>query len=428
MDYDSWVIIALSLLFSAFFSGMEIAFVSANKLKVELDNKQGKWTARILSIFFKRPKLFIGAMLVGNNLALVFYGIEAGATTAQLIFGVEDWSMATTVSPYLVLAVQTIITTIIILITAEFLPKSIFRINPNGWLNVFCVPLLLLFYILFIPAWFVTGLSKIFLRSVFKANTENEEAVYGAVDLDHYLKEITQNMDPDEDLENEIQILQNALDFGQLKARDCLIPRNEIIAVDVEENLLDLRAKFIETGLSKVVVFRDSIDNIIGYVHVRDLFKKPEHITKILMPVFIIPEPMPANDILENFIKKKHNLAVVVDEFGGTSGIITIEDIVEEIFGEIEDEHDKEELVEKNLGPGHYQLSARLEIDYLNEEYDFKLPEHDDYDTLGGLIIHHTEDIPNVNDMITVDDYSIRVVRVNQARIELIELRFEVDD
>ncbi len=421
MDYDSWVIILISLLFSAFFSGMEIAFVSANKLKVELDNKQGKWTARILALFFSEPKRFIGAMLVGNNLALVFYGIEAGEVIAQYFFGVSDWNDAS--NPYLALSGQTLISTAVILVTAEFLPKSIFRINPNGWLNIFSLPLLLVYGILIIPAWFITLLSTAFLKFFLRANTENEEVVFGAVDLDHYLKDITQNMDPDQDLEHEIQILQNALDFSQLKARDCLIPRNEIIAMDVEDNMDELKEKFIQTGLSKMVIYRDSIDNIIGYVHVRDVFRQPGHITKALMPAFIVPEPMAANEILERFIKNKRNLAVVVDEFGGTSGILTIEDIVEEIFGEIEDEHDKEEMVEHRVSPNHYQFSARLEIDYLNDEYNLSLPEDDEYETLGGLIIHFTEDIPQQNDTITVGEYAIRVLTVNNARIELVDLR-----
>jgi len=421
MPYDSWLIILISLLFSAFFSGMEIAFVSANRLKIELDNKQGLWTAKIIGLFLNRPKVFIASMLIGNNLALVFYGIESGELMANLLFGVEDWNDAA--SPYFALGIQTIISTFVILVTAEFLPKSIFRINPNTWLNVMSIPLLLVFNILFIPAWLVTQMSKGFLRVFFKANTSNEKSVFGAVDLDHYLKEITQNMDPDQDLEHEIQILQNALDFSQLKARDCLIPRNELVALNVDDEMLELKELFIETGLSKIVIYRDSIDNVIGYVHVRDVFRNPESISKALMPVFIVPEPMAANEVLELFIKKKGNLAVVVDEFGGTSGIITIEDIVEEIFGEIEDEHDKEEFLERRITDAHFQFSARLEIDYLNENYDLHLPESDEYETLGGMIIHHTEDIPEQNDIIIVGDYTCRVLKVSQTKIEVVDLR-----
>jgi CBS domain containing-hemolysin-like protein len=420
MDDDSWPLILLSLLLSAFFSGMEIAFVSANKLKIELDAKQGSWSAVILRRFYTRQRLFIASMLVGNNLALVVYGIQAGALISKVLFGASDWHHAA--QPYLALGTQTLISTLVILVTAEFLPKSLFRINPNGWLKGFVIPLTLLHYALIVPAWLVTSFSMGFLKLVFRADMSKEETSFGAVDLDHYLKDITARMEPDQDLEHEIQILQNALDFSHLKARDCLVPRNEIIAMNVDDDVAGLRQKFIETGLSKLVIYRDTIDNIIGYVHIRDVFNRPDNIKKILMPAFIIPEPMPANDVLENFIKKKRNLAVVVDEYGGTSGIITIEDIVEEIFGEIEDEHDKEDLVEERVTDGHFKFSARLEIDYLNEQFNLELPEHDDYDTLGGLILHHTAEIPSQGELIELDGYTIRISQVNASRIELVEL------
>ena len=420
MDDDSWLIILLSIAFSAFFSGMEIAFVSANKLKIELDAKQGSLAAKIASRCLAYPRLFIAAMLVGNNLALVAYGIEAGALISRFFFFTDDWNDAA--QPYFALAVQTLISTLVILVTAEFLPKSIFRINPNGWLKIMALPLSLVFAVLFIPAWLVTRISTLFLRVVFRADMSDESKGFGTVDLDHFLRDITARMEPEQELEHEIQILQNALDFSSLKARDCLIPRNEIIALNVEDSVEALRNRFVETGLSKLVIYRDSIDNIIGYVHIRDAFKKPENIKKVLMPALFIPEPMPAQDVLETFIKKKRNLAVVVDEYGGTSGIITIEDVVEEIFGEIEDEHDREELIEEELNENHFRFSARLEIDYLNETYKLNLPEGDDYDTLGGLILHHTEDIPEVHETLRIDDYTVRIERVSNTRIELVEL------
>lgn len=421
MDYDSWLIIAASLLFSAFFSGMEIAFVSANKLKVELDAKQGTWAAALIGRFFTRPKLFIASMLVGNNLALVVYGLFAGRLIAELMFGTPDWGDAQ--SPYLALSAQTLISTVVILVTAEFLPKSIFRVNPNSWLRLFSLPLAILYYILLVPAWLVTGFSNFFLKYVVRATIDDQIQDFGTVDLDHYLREITDRMDPDQDLEHEIQILQNALDFSQLKARECLVPRNEIIAMGIDDDLSVLRSKFIQTGLSKMVIYRDTIDNIIGYVHVRDIFKRPESIKSVLMPAFIVPEPMAANEVLELFIKKKRNLAVVVDEFGGTSGILTIEDIVEEIFGDIEDEHDKEDLVEIKISEEHFQFSGRLEIDYINETYDLELPESDEYETLGGLIIHHTEEIPSKNDTFKIEDFLIKILQVSDTRIELIDLQ-----
>lgn len=423
MDYDSWLIIIVSLIFSAFFSGMEIAFVTANKLKIELDLKQGSLSARILSRFIEKPQLFISTMLVGNNLALVYYGVAFGELLSNLLFGVDDWSEVTTYNPYSVLTFQTLLSTILILFTAEFLPKSIFRLNPNKWLNALAVPLLVIYYILLIPSFFITWISKGFIRYVLRADTSSERAAFGAIDLDHYLKEVTQNMHPDQELEHEIQILQNALDFSQLKARDCLVPRKEVIAMDIEDSVEDLKKLFLETNLSKVVIYRGTIDNIIGYVHVRDIFKRPESIKSILMPALIIPEPMSANEVLENFIKKKRNIAVVVDEYGGTSGILTIEDIVEEIFGDIEDEHDTEEMIESVIDEGHYQFSARLEIDYLNQEYDLSLPESDDYDTLGGMIIHHTEEIPQQNDVVSIGKYTMRMLKVSKSRVEMVDIR-----
>lgn len=420
MDDDSWLILFSSIAFSAFFSGMEIAFVSANKLKIELDAKQGSLPARMISRFLLYPRLFIATMLVGNNLALVAYGIEAGSLISHFVFGVDDWN--TSAQPYLALGVQTLISTLVILVTAEFLPKSIFRINPNGWLKIMAFPLTLVFALLFIPAWLVTRVSTLFLKVVFRADMSDESKGFGAVDLDHFLRDITARMEPEQELEHEIQILQNALDFSSLKARDCLIPRNEIIALNVEDSVSELRNRFVETGLSKLVIYRDNIDNIIGYVHIRDAFKKPENIKKVLMPALFVPEPMPAQDLLETFIKKKRNLAVVVDEYGGTSGIVTIEDVVEEIFGEIEDEHDREELIEELVNENHFRFSARFEIDYLNETYKLNLPESDEYDTLGGLILHHTEEIPEVHETLRIDEFTVRIERVSNTRIEIVEL------
>lgn len=420
MDPDSWLIIFISIVFSAFFSGMEIAFVSANKLKIELDAKQGSYPAKLIRNFLSKPKLFIATMLVGNNLALVIYGIETGELLSQMLFSTDAWENST--RPYFALTVQTVISTAVILVTAEFLPKSLFRVNPNGWLKGLAFPLSAVFLVLFIPASIVNLLSKGFLKLFLGADMSSEQQNFGSVDLDHYLQEITSRMTPDQDLEHEIQILQNALDFSHLKARDCLIPRNEIIAMSIDDTVESLRRKFIETGLSKMVIYRDNIDNIIGYVHIRDAFKKPENLKKILMPAFIVPEPMAANEVLESFIKKKRNLAVVVDEYGGTSGILTIEDVVEEIFGEIEDEHDKEELIEKQLSETEFQFSARLEIDYLNEEYDLNLPESDDYDTLGGLIIHHLEDIPSQNETVVIGPYQFKMRKVAETRIDLVDL------
>ena len=421
MDYSEPILfILISLIFSAFFSGMEIAFVSANKLKIELDSKQGVFTSKILSNFQQDQKRFIGAMLVGNNIALVVYGIFAGSLILTAIFGVDDAKYAA--YPTITLLIQTLISTLVILLTAEFLPKAIFRSDPNRWLNIFAIPLLLVYIVLWIPAWLITGLSNLFLKVFLKADTNTENVEFGKIDLDHYIKEISEKLKPDDDIDHEIQIFQNALDFSKVKARDCLIPRNELIAVEFNESIEVVTKKFIEHGLSKILIYRGNIDNIIGYVHCNELFKRPEKIKNILLPVSIVPEPMQANEVLELLIKQNRNLAVVVDEFGGTSGIVTIEDVVEEIFGEIEDEHDKEDIIEKEIGEDHYLFSGRIEIDYLNERYDLDIEEEGDYDTLAGFIIHHHEDIPDEGHIIEVEDLKLTVKKVSETRIELVEV------
>jgi len=411
--------IIATILFSAFFSGMEIAFISANRLQIELENKQGQFSASILSYLLKHPKQLIGTLLVGNNIALVIYGIFMGEIILHVL-GIDS-----TLQPTLSLILQTIISTLIILLTGEFLPKAIFSAAPNRLLSLFTLPLIALYFILYIPASIVTGLSRLTLRIFFKADLNPNKVEFGRVDLDHYIREATKNVNPKEEIDHEIQIFQNALDFGSLKARDCLIPRNEIIALDIEYSVEELKAKFIETGLSKILIFRRNIDNIIGYVHSFELFLKPANIKNVLRPVIIVPEPMAANEVLEQFILQKRNMAVVVDEYGGTSGILTMEDIVEQIFGDIEDEHDVEEMIERDLGDGQFEFSARLSIDYLNETYRLSLPEKDDYDTLAGLFLHHYEDIPEIGTLIRVGDYTLEVTKVSQNRIEIIHLRDE---
>ncbi|NNE55117.1 MAG: HlyC/CorC family transporter, partial [Flavobacteriales bacterium] len=361
------IILLTSLMFSAFFSGMEIAFVSANRLKVELDKKQGGLASRIISKFVDRPKRFIAAMLVGNNVAMVFYSLAASELIIRAVLWLGNstsWGWVTwldhTEHYWVSMLVRTALTTILVLFAAEFIPKAVFRVNPNRWLNIFALPLQIIYFILWLPAAFVTGLSNVFIKLLFKAEDE-EEVSFGKVDLDHYLQLAVGNVDSEEELDHEIQILQNALDFSNVKARDCMIPRNEIIAHSLDTDLREVTLTFVETGLSKVLIFRDSIDNIIGYVHSYELFKKPENIKEILLPVAIVPEPMPANEVLAILIRQKRNMAVVLDEFGGTAGIVTMEDIVEEIFGEIEDEHDSEELEETQLNEHEFLFSARHE-------------------------------------------------------------------
>lgn len=393
---------------------MEIAFLTANKLKIELDNKQGGFSARLLSGFLKNPSRFIGTLLVGNNIALVFYGILMAKLLEPPLF---SWGL----SGPTVLLLQTIVSTLIILFAGEFLPKTLFRINSNFVLNVFAVPLKVVYFILWIPMYVMVGLSELVLRMFFGVDTAKKEVVFGRVDLSNYVREITQTAEgTEEELENEIQIFQNALDFSKLKARDCMVPRTEIIAVSVEDDLKKLRELFIESGYSKAMVYRDSIDHIIGYVNSSELFNNPDSIKRMIVPVIIIPETISAKEVLELFIKQNKSIAVVVDEFGGTSGILTIEDIIEEIFGDIEDEHDLEEHLEEKIDDNTYHFAARLEIDYINDKYKLDLPEGDEYETLAGYIISNYEDIPELNSVIKIDNFTFKITAVSNVRIETV--------
>ncbi len=416
MDSYHLGIILCTLVFSAFFSGMEIAFVSANKLKIELDGKHGDFFAKIISNFLKKPSRFIGAMLVGNNISLVVYGIFMAKILEPIIAGLIE-------NEFLILLIQTIFSTLIILITAEFLPKTLFRINPNRMLRFFALPLLIIYWGLFLLMMLVIGISELLIKFFSPQLSSDEELNFGRVDLEHYIRERTEDTQSQEEVDHEIQIFQNALDFSKVKARECMVPRTEIVALEMEEEIDKLKDKFIETGLSKILIYKDNIDNIIGYTHSFELFKKPTSIKSILLPLPIIPMSMSANEILEIFIQQKRSIAVVVDEFGGTAGIVTIEDIIEEIFGEIEDEHDKEDLVETRLSEDEYLFAARLEVDYLNTEYSLGLPESDNYETIAGLIINTFESIPKLNEQIKKDQFVFTVKKVFENKIDLVHLR-----
>lgn len=425
MDSYWPLIIILSLIASAFSSGMEIAFITANKLKIELDKKQGVFAANIISHFIQKPKLFIGTMLIGNNAALVVYGLYMGEVIENGLIRLFPL-MEQSIGQFGIVLTQTIISTIIVLVFAEFIPKAIFSINPNRWLNMLAIPMAIWYGVIYVFAWIITGISDLFIRIFLKKEIKAEVVEFGRIDLDNYLEQATGNIDHTKDIDHEIQIFQNALDFSSVKARDCLIPRNEIIGIEITDSIDHLRRMFIDTRLSKILVYRDNIDHIIGYVHSYELFKKPEHIQHILRPVSIIPEPMPANEILTLFIKQKKNVAVVVDEFGGTAGIITMEDIGEEIFGEIEDEHDKDETIEKVIDQQQYEFSARLEIDYLNQKYNLELPADDEqYDTLGGLLLYLRGDIPEENETIKYDRFTFTPLRVSETRIDLVKIEVE---
>lgn len=413
---DLILLIAITLVFSAFFSGMEIAFLTSNKLKIELDNKQGAFSAKMLSGFLKHPSRFIGTLLVGNNIALVFYGI----LMAQLLEPVfYQWGMSNAA----VLTFQTLVSTLVILFFGEFIPKTLFQINSNFILNLFALPLRMFYYLLWIPMYVMVGLSELVLRLFFGVKSGKQEVVFGRIDLSNYVKEITETAEETEDeLDHEIQIFQNALDFSKVKARDCMVPRTEIAAVEINDEVVKLRERFIDTGYSKMLVYRDSIDNIIGYVNSAELFNDPDSVKRLIVPVIIIPETISAKEVLELFIKQNKSLAVVVDEFGGTSGILTIEDIIEEIFGDIEDEHDQETFLEEKIDENTYHFAARLEIDYLNDKYKFNIPESDEYETLAGYILHYSEHIPEPNSKITIDKYRFQITAVTNVRIESVIL------
>jgi CBS domain containing-hemolysin-like protein len=399
---------------SGFFSGMEIAFVSANRFKVEVDKKQGKLSASIIGGFLEQPSRFISTLLVGNNIALVVYGI----TMANLL---HDPIEKFTASESAILVIQTIISTLLILVTAEFLPKAFFRINPNRMLDIFAIPAKM-FYILFYPlVWVIDRFSKQILAALFKVKLNEEKMTFGRSDLDEYVNEFISN-DEVESVDSEIQIFRNALNFSEIKVRECMIPRTETIALEINEDVEVLRNRFVDTGLSKILIYRDDIDTIIGYVHALELFQKPKNIKSIIRPISLVPESTKVKDLLTLFGQQHRSVAVVLNEFGGTAGMVTVEDIIEEIFGDIEDEHDKEDLTEEKLGDNQYRLSARLEIDYINQEFNLDLPESDGYETLAGFIIEHHQSIPELNELIRVGKFEFLVSQVDSTRIEEVVL------
>lgn len=415
MDSGDLVIILLSIIFSAIFSGLEIAFISANKLRIELEKKEGRFSARILSRLLKHPSRVIGSLLLGNNAALVVFSIKM----ALLL---EGFLLLWFSNEILIVTLQTVVSTLIILVAAEFIPKMLFRINPNRTLSIMA-PLLQLIHVLFwIPMIFTIGLADILLKGFLRVNIKQDRIVFGRLDLDQYLREATENLSTSEDIDAEVQIFRNALSFSEEKARECMVPRNEIVAVEIHEKVDVLREKFIETGLSKILIYKDSIDNIIGYVHSSELFKNPEELRSVLLPVFIIPETTTANTILEMFIQQRKSIAVVVDEFGGTSGMLTIEDVIEELLGEIVDEHDSEQLLELQINESEFHLSGRHEIDYLNDKFNLSVPESDDYETLAGYILHNFENIPAPNTVIEIDNFLFTITNVSDRKIEEVQL------
>ena len=408
-----WSIIIISILLSAFFSGMEIAYVSSNKLKLELDKQSNSFVSSMLQKLLHSPSRFIATMLVGNNISLVIYGI----CMAKIL---EPKIEVFTQSPFLVLLIQTLVSTLLILVSAEFLPKAFFRLNPNRFLKAGVAPLAFFYYSLAPIVSITLYLSKKGLRLLGMALVE-DSPVFGKIDLEEYLKLHIDDIE-NKNLDVEVHILQNALDFSNVKVRECMLPRTEIVAIEVSKPIEELRDIFIKTKLSKVLIYQDNIDKIIGYAHSNEMFKSPKNIKSILIPIPYVPESMLAIDMLELFIKKRKGVAVVVDEFGGTSGMLTVEDVVEEILGDIEDEHDNENELEKQLNETTYKFSARLEIDYLNDKYHFDLPKSEEYETLGGLLISYLEEIPEKNTEISIGDYQFLIEEVSNNKIDEITI------
>ena len=413
-DPSLYMGIFVCLLFSAFFSGIEIAFISADKLHIEVMSKKGTFTGKILSEFVTKKSHFLATMLVGNNMSIVLYGI----LMAKLL---EPWLYGYFTSDIAVLVLQSILSTIIVLITAEFLPKSLFMLNPDTMLTVFALPMAAIYYLLYPAVWVITGVSRFMIVKGLRFDYSEDKPVYGLTDLNNYIKKNILNIEQEEEPEIDAKIFNNAIEFKTIRVRECMIPRTEIIAVDVNDDIAELKEEFIESGHSKILVYKESIDEVIGYCHSLELFKKPEKIKDILTPILIVPETMLANELLIQFITERKSIALVVDEYGGTSGIVTMEDVIEEIFGEIRDEHDDEYLEEEQIDESNFILSARHEVDYLNDKYDWELPVGE-YDTLGGLILAFHEDIPTVNEAILIPPFHFTIFTMEENRIDKVKL------
>lgn len=410
--------ILLCLVLSAFFSGMEIAFVSSNRIFLEIEKNKLSLNARLLRYISQNPSRFITTMLVGNNVALVIYGIFMGEKIIKVFFP----SILNTELPLEVLFYQTLISTGVILITAEFLPKVFFQLYANQLVKFFALPAAF-FHAVFSPvSLFVLKLTNLLLRWLFKTDAKALQLPFSKIEIGDYIEEQVEGVENKAQLDAEIQIFQNALEFTKVKAREVMVPRAEVVALEKEKSIEELSELFATTGFSKIPIYDDSIDDIIGFVHAFEMLKQPKSIREILLPVEFVHEPNPINEVLNRLTRKRKSIAVVLDEYGGTAGLLTLEDILEELFGEIEDEHDQVDHFEKKLSGDHYVFSARLEIDYLNQKYALQLPENENYETLGGLIVHLTEEIPEEGQRISVENYTLKVTQVTATKIERVEL------
>ena len=405
-------IIVISLIFSAFFSGMEIAYVSSNKISIEIEKKKIGFASSIIKTLTKKPSKFITTMLIGNNIALVIYGFSMGALLTREF----DLNLIN----------QTLVSTFIILITAEFLPKVFFQIYSIKFFKLFIIPAYFFYMLFYFVSDFIIWISDFFLKIFFNSKGDNNQLLFSKDDLGHYINEQMEGIQEDQEIDSEVQIFQNALDFSKLKSRDIMIPRIELVAVEIHNYITNLKSLFISSGYSRILIYKDTIDDVLGYAHSSDLFNKPKTIKSILMPVEFIPEAMLVKDVFALLTAKSRTMAIVLDEYGGTSGMLTIEDIVEELFGEIHDEFDNNELIEEKLSDKEYKFSAKIEVDYINEKYKLNLPIAEDYGSLGGLIVNSTQGIPRLEEEIRIGNFLFKILDVTSTRINLVSLKIDV--
>lgn len=422
---NDWIIVAITLFFSGLCSGLEIAFNSTNRLQLEVDLKKNKFSAKVVALFFRNQSHFITSLLIGNNIANIIYGIAM----ARILRPVALWMLPESLElEFVILLIQSILSTLLVLVVAEFLPKILFRINPNAILSFFAVPTVVCFYLLYPLTLIYSGIAYIIIRLFFRMKMDQQEYKISTVDFDDYIAEYADHEEADEDVQQELQLFQNAMEFRSVKLRECMAPRNEIESLKITDDLQFMKNRFEETKHSKLIVYSDNIDNIVGYVHLNDVVEALAHgknitANDIVRSIDFFPETYTADRLLKHFIQKHQGIAAVVDEFGGTSGIVSMEDVIEEIFGEIEDEYDEEEGTEQVLKEDTYVFSARLEIDYLNETYDLNLPVSDDYETLAGMILHYYENIPEVGEELTIGDYRIKVLKATDMKLEEVQLK-----
>ena len=408
-------IVIVTLLFSAFFSGIEIAFISSNRLKLELDKSSDSFISKTIAIFSRDESNFIASMLIGNNIALVIFSISMTKLLDPFLNEVIS-------SSFLLLFTQTIISTIVILITAEFIPKAIFRINPNYMIKIFSLPLIFFYFLLYPIVFVMLAISGFVLKYIFRLEINEVNQLFSKIDLDEYLESLTQYTNSNSGNNIEVEMLQNALELSNIKVRECMVPRTDMAAINIKSSVEQLLKIFIETKYTKIPVFKDNIDNIIGYVHSADLFKKPITIKSVMLPIPIVSESLTANEMLNTFIKKNKSIALVVDEFGGTSGLVTVEDVTEEIVGEIEDEHDIADIIDEKISDTEYLFSSRMEVDQINNKYNLELPESEEYETIAGLFLSLHEDIPEKGESIKYENKLLVIDSVDEKSIKLIRI------